>query len=257
MYLSDSGKGEAVLLLHGTPFPAAEWVPVTDALMSRYRVLVPDLPGYGGSPTFADSSIESVGDALAAMLAERRIDRLHAIIGFSTGVYRAFDLVLRHRIPTKLIISLAGVVSFDDSRRTMRREFADLLAADPTLIASDVVRNMLRDLMLCRTWRETHPEDEERVYEWMKTTTGPAVAAELRAFDTCRDLRPELPRIDAFVYARVGELDAAAPPALSHEIIDAVPRGEIEIVPGCGHALLIEDVAATTDAILARVRALG
>lgn len=256
MYLSDSGKGDAVLLLHGTPSPAAEWSPIVEALTSRYRVLVPDLPGYGRSPTLADSSIESVGNALAAMLAQRRIDRLHAIIGFSTGAYRAFDLVLRHRLPTKLIVSLGGMACFEDSRQPMRGQFADLLEADPTLIATDTVRGHMCNRMLSRRWRDDHPGDESRVIGWLDTTTGPALASEVRALASARDLRPALPRLDAYVYARVGELDVGAPPALSRDIIDAVPRGELDIVPGCGHALLIEDLPATSGAILARVRAL-
>ena len=257
MFVEDSGKGDAVLLLHGTPSPAADWASVAGALAGRFRVLVPELPGYGRSPMLADSSMENVGGAIAAMLADRGIDQLHAIVGYSTGAYRAFDLLLRHRLPTKLVVSLAGIANFDAAARAMRQQFAEALAADPAFIDSEAVRDAMRELMLSPRWRKEHPEDEARVIHWPRTTSSPALAAELHALAISRDLRPELPRIEAFVYARVGDADVGAPPPSSREIIDAVPRGELDIVPGCGHGLLIEDLAATTEAIVARVNAHG
>ena len=71
-----------------------------------------------------------------------------------------------------------------------------------------------------------------------------------------RDLRPALPAVRARVYARVGALDRACPPGCSDEITRLVPRAMLEIVLGCGHALLREDGPATVAAI-AREIALG
>lgn len=48
--LDDDGTGPAVLLLHGFPATGRLWSRVAPALISAgYRVLVPDLPGYGES----------------------------------------------------------------------------------------------------------------------------------------------------------------------------------------------------------------
>ena len=49
--------------------------------------------------------------------------------------------------------------------------------------------------------------------------------------------------------AYVGELDAAAPPSYSREIADLAPLGRLEVVPGHGHALLLEQPAATIAAM--------
>ncbi|HEX7603206.1 MAG TPA: hypothetical protein VF316_16425, partial [Polyangiaceae bacterium] len=53
------------------------------------------------------------------------------------------------------------------------------------------------------------------------------------------------------VLARVGAEDAAAPAAKSQEIARAVPGAELQIVPGVGHALTIEDLPGTIDAVRA------
>ncbi len=52
------GEGPAVVLLH--PFPANHefWLPVAQALATRYRVILPDLRGHGDS---------GVGDGPATM----------------------------------------------------------------------------------------------------------------------------------------------------------------------------------------------
>jgi pimeloyl-ACP methyl ester carboxylesterase len=63
------------------------------------------------------------------------------------------------------------------------------------------------------------------------------------------DLRPALPAVRARVYARVGALDRACPPGCSDEITRLVPRATLEIVLGCGHALLRDDGPATVAAI--------
>ena len=49
--------------------------------------------------------------------------------------------------------------------------------------------------------------------------------------------------------ARVGELDLAAPVAHSRAIASAALRGELQIVPGKGHALLVEDEPDTMRAV--------
>jgi pimeloyl-ACP methyl ester carboxylesterase len=80
------------------------------------------------------------------------------------------------------------------------------------------------------------------------------IAAELEAFVEAGDLRGQLSKLKAPVLLRVGEKDVATPPELSREIADAVPGARLEIVPNCGHALLIEDVTATVESVRSFLR---
>jgi haloalkane dehalogenase len=45
----DEGEGKTILLLHGAPFTALGYMRVIDELRKHYRVVAPDLPGFGGS----------------------------------------------------------------------------------------------------------------------------------------------------------------------------------------------------------------
>lgn len=256
MYVRDVGGGPAVLLLHGTPSPADDWQPVADALASRFRVLIPDLPGYGQSAPLTDASVERVGDALAAMLAERGVTQLAMIAGYSTGVYRALDLVLRRRVTTGLVVALAGMAYFDDESRALRREVSRRMRADVAYLTTDEVAQLMQDLMLSEHWLRTHPDDGVRVARWPQLTTAAALADELDALADARDLRPELARLAAPIYARVGSEHRGARPAWSEDIACHAPRCELDIVPGCGHAILLEDREATCAAIVRRLEAL-
>ena len=43
----DSGDGPVALLIHGSPGSANAWARVAKLLAKRFRVIAPDLPGYG------------------------------------------------------------------------------------------------------------------------------------------------------------------------------------------------------------------
>lgn len=256
MFVRDIGNGPVVLCLHGTPSPADDWMPLAAALAPRYRVLVPDLPGYGQSAALADASMECVGDAVVAMLRDRGVEQLHTVVGYSSGVYRAFDIVLRHPgLAPRLVVSLSGIVTLDQAGREMRIGFAEALEADPAFLDSPTLQDVMRQLMLSDTWRAAHPDDERRVVGWLHTTTASALAAECRALAVMRDLRPELRGLATPVYARVGAVDVGAPPACSDELVGLVANGSLDVVPGCGHGMLIEDLPQTVRAIAAQIDA--
>jgi len=62
----DRGHGSAVVLIHGFPLDSRIWEAQVEALSDRYRVIAPDLRGFGKSTSSEPFSIESlVGTAIA------------------------------------------------------------------------------------------------------------------------------------------------------------------------------------------------
>jgi pimeloyl-ACP methyl ester carboxylesterase len=257
MFVRELGHVSAppVLLLHGTPSPASDWLPVAERLASSYHVLIPDLPGYGESPPPTNASYEAVDAEVAAMLAARGAGKLRGVVGFSSGAYRAFELVLRGRVEADVVIGIGAFATFDEGARAARRQIARAMAADPMFLFGPELRAMMHDLMLSPRWLAAHPKDLDRVLGWLRISPPAALRAEIAAMAEISDLRPELSRLTARVYLRVGELDVGAPPATSEEIRRLVPRATMDIVPGCGHSLLIEDLEGTTEAIVRELAA--
>lgn len=98
LFVAEAGKGEPVVLLHGGGPGAtglSNYSRNIDALAERYRVIVPDLPGYGGSSKRTDSSdpFGFLADAIRALLDKLQIDRAH-LVGNSYGGAAALRLAL-------------------------------------------------------------------------------------------------------------------------------------------------------------------
>jgi pimeloyl-ACP methyl ester carboxylesterase len=67
----EAGSGAPVVLVHGLAGGAENWALVAPELAHSHRVLVPDLPGHGGSPPLAGSvTTDSLAHALAGTLDE-------------------------------------------------------------------------------------------------------------------------------------------------------------------------------------------
>jgi pimeloyl-ACP methyl ester carboxylesterase len=91
------GGGAALLLIHWTPLSGRMYAAVAPPLAAAgYRVLAPDLLGYGRSdPRPAEWSIEAWADSLAEVLDGLGVARAH-VLGGHNGASVAVELALRH-----------------------------------------------------------------------------------------------------------------------------------------------------------------
>lgn len=117
--------GDVVVLLHGLQADSSTWLDVLRHAPETRRYLIPDLPGFGGSPTPVDrdfraaTQAERVGQWLDA-LKVGRID----LAGHSMGGYIAGRFAAAHpeRVRTLAFVDAAGV-PFDanDFMRSLER----------------------------------------------------------------------------------------------------------------------------------------
>lgn len=86
VYEGGPEDGPAVVLLHGMGHQAGSWAPVVRPLCETHRVLVPDLPGHGGSaPREGPLSLEDELDGLEALLDDPDTPRRVMLVGSSMG----------------------------------------------------------------------------------------------------------------------------------------------------------------------------
>jgi len=92
----DYGSGPIILLLHGTPGNSKSWEPAGKQLADRFRVIAPDLPGYGET---TPQSLEDPPEVkYASLLIERLIHKIGVpsiIAGHSYGGVVALNLAIR------------------------------------------------------------------------------------------------------------------------------------------------------------------
>ncbi|MDA3948169.1 MAG: alpha/beta fold hydrolase [Spirochaeta sp.] len=244
MHIIDRGRGETVVLLHGAN-PVSYFDDLVEALAPHYRVLVPELPGWGKSPALVEGqAFEVTNDALRETLRQAGVDRA-AIVGYSLGGWRALELALSGVFDVTCVYLLSSfTASPAPELRERYRGYAELARSKADL------RPAVRDLYLPPEYAAAHPDIHDQVTDWVHACPRDVFAGELAAVADITDLAPQLSSLTKPVVARVGALDIAAPADWSRAIVDAVPQGRLELVEGCGHALLYEDRDATITSIL-------
>ena len=111
------GSGPPVVLVHGLGGAATNWVELAPELVRDHRVLVPDLPGHGGSsPLAAAPNLEPFADRLG-LLVEREGLAPAVLVGHSLGCLVALRLAMRspELVSGLVLVAAAGIGS--SSRR--------------------------------------------------------------------------------------------------------------------------------------------
>jgi pimeloyl-ACP methyl ester carboxylesterase len=247
MFVRESGRGPAILLLHGAPSSPDDFDALAERLAATRRVLVPVMPGYlneaidEGTYSIA-RSVELIEEALAAHGVTET-----AVVGFSAGALRAFGLALGGRVRVSALVSLGGLAGYDEAGRQSMRAFSGLVRSVGSLHNPQLV-GLLVARMLSPAGAAS-PEHAARVTRWIDCVGPHALATELAALATSEDLHPRLGQLRIPVLARVGSVDVTTPPPLSERIVACVSGAKLEIAEDKGHALLIEDGEATVESV--------
>jgi lipase len=90
----ERAEGETVLLLHGSGSRGAVWRQLMDALQPLYRVVAPDLTGYGGSAAWPASAPFGLHDEIRALQLLPCCAGKFYLVGYSYGGLVACCLAL-------------------------------------------------------------------------------------------------------------------------------------------------------------------
>ena len=111
-----AGSGPAIVLVHGLGGAAANWISLAPGLSRSRRVLVPELPGHGGSaPLAAAPNLSPYADRVAGILERERVAQA-AAVGHSLGGSVALRLAIRHSHLVGSVV-LAGAAGISSRRR--------------------------------------------------------------------------------------------------------------------------------------------
>ena len=112
VHVEQNGEGEPVVLLHGFGGSSFAWRLVTPALARRYRVLAPDLNGFGWTQRPKDVAAYTYAGQAEMVLGALRalgVERFH-VIGHSYGGGLALWLAGRHPERVRSVVLLSSVL---------------------------------------------------------------------------------------------------------------------------------------------------
>ncbi|MCI0430665.1 MAG: alpha/beta hydrolase [Rhodospirillales bacterium] len=239
-----AGSGETVLLLHSSASSSAQWRPLSEILQARWRVLVPDLHGYGQTDQRPGLASPGLADAAAladAVLAESA-DRIH-LVGHSYG--GAVALRLAADRPERLLsLTLIEPVSFHLLRgappgaaeHALFREVA-ALAADVTQAATegDGRRGMARFIDYWNgegAWMRTRPDVQSALA--LQTAR---VALDFRATMTDPMRLEASGRIPAPALILRGAASPRPTRRIAALVAQVLPNARLQTIEGAGHML--------------------
>lgn len=238
LYARDVGQGTPLVLLHAFPLSSAMWLLQRERLASRFRVITPDLRGFGGSRLGDDEpSVETMADDVAHLLRSKGIQRA-VIGGLSMGGYVAMAMCRRH--PERilgLILADTKASADPDQARQNRLRWADQMESEQSVKV--LVDEVLPNLVGPTTFRQ-RPLIYGRVRGLVQATPPAAAAWAQRAmaarpdsFDTLRDTR-------APALTLVGDEDTLATTEDAQAMADALPNGELLVIQRSGHLTAVE-----------------
>jgi len=171
---SEMGSGSALVLLHAFPMDRSLWRHVTGPLAAEgWRVITPDLPGFGGSTETA-ASIDDMAERVAALLNSLGVNSA-VIGGCSMGGYVAMSFAAQFPERTAGLVLVDTKASADnDAARANRERIAQQVLASGSTAAIAATQP---DAMFAASTLTSKPE----VVAWLKQAildqTPEAVAA--------------------------------------------------------------------------------
>jgi pimeloyl-ACP methyl ester carboxylesterase len=227
----ERGNGSAIVLIHGHPFSRRMWSGQLEALSDRFRVVAPDLPGYGESPPRGETiTPRGLADSVVELIDALDVERA-TVVGLSLGGLVAMELGLGYpdRIDG-LVLTATTVAPLTPEEVEMRRSTAQRLERDGML---DHALEMAGRLFGPDARRE--PALVLPILETMLTTSPAGAAAALRGRaerPPYHELLPSL-RVPSLVLA--GDADFFSTAEITAQLVAALPDPEVVILPGIGH----------------------
>jgi 3-oxoadipate enol-lactonase len=244
----DAGHGECVVLIHGHPFDRSLWQPQVAALSDGFRVLAPDLRGFGASPVTPGSvSMRELAADVEELLGDLRIDRA-AIVGLSMGGLVVMELAgaLRSRPDRYWALGLVATTAepVAPGERETRRARADAIERDGIQVLVDYMHTGLYG-------PSCPPAVRERVDTMMSAAPPAGAAAALRGRAERPDYRPVLAGLDIPAFVCAGSADPWSTKAVTAEIIEHLRRPELLAIDDVGHLPHLEADGVFTPALRA------
>jgi 3-oxoadipate enol-lactonase len=238
---ADTGMGTPLVLLHSLLSDRGSFDAIAPELAKSFRVIVPELPGFGRSRVVS-GGLADIADRMAE--AVREAGKGAIVLGNGYGGFVALQMAIRHDgIASRFIFADCGAAFSEPGRDAFRNMAAASKAKGLAAITDVAMRRLFApefqaanpELMAGR--RAAFLATDEEVFR--------AACAQLAELD----LRGELHKVKVPALVLVGEQDEATPPPMSHELAALLPDARLKIIPGCAHVPQLQSPKVFLDAI--------
>ena len=226
------GEGKPVVLLHPFPVHHEFWQPASRALMTRYRLVLPDLRGHGeseigeGPATMAKHAAD-----IARVLDVEEIGRT-VFVGVSIGGYALFEFWRRFRGRVAALILCNTKAGADNpAAKAARVQSAeDVLQRGTEPLFKSMVPKVLAD-----TTRRTRPDLVEGALRMMRKMSAQDVAMVQRGMAERPDSIDMLKTINVPTVIITGDEDTATGLSEAEIMKQNISGSQLKVISQAGH----------------------
>lgn len=257
---SESGAPR-LLLLHGTGSSLQSWAPCLPGLAEHFSLLIPDLPGHGGSEGFADgqASLPRMAQALSELMVA--LDwQPELVAGHSAGAAVMLQMCLDGHLPrARGLLAVNGALQpLPGPMGVLAPAIAKLAARSGDWLPAWVTRHAGQPRALTNLIASTGSRlDEAGVQHYRALLAQPAHVRgvlEMLASWRLEDLQARLPELRSTpLWLAAGLADRTVAPVQSLELARWLPGASFHPLPGLGH-LAHEEAPERVNALLTALR---
>jgi 3-oxoadipate enol-lactonase len=228
--IAETGAGKPIVLLHSLLADRTIFDRIVPMLARTRRVIVPDLPGFGGSSS-AGATIEGIAERIAGLFDALNLGTSADVLGNGFGGFIASTLAIHHGAKfDRLVLTDTGLGFSPEGKQSFYAMAERVRQAGMGAIIDVAMKRLFPEDYIA-----AHPEVfTERRNALLKTN--PEFFAEACLALAALDLTSSIATIRNPTLVVVGELDAATPPEMARALSRALPKAELTEIPGCGHA---------------------
>ena len=235
-----AGSGPAVLILHGWGGSSDSWLKVQENLSKNgYKVIVPDLPGFGKSkPPLEVWSVSDYAKWVLIFCGALNLDKFFLVShSFGGRIAIKFTVTYPGKIKSLILCDSAGIKPRLDLKGMIIFQFARIgnaiFSPKPLARFKDMVRSFFYVFLRNKDYSRAKGIMREIIKKVLE-----------------EDLLPELTKIDISTLIIWGEKDKLVPLKNAYVIKEMIKGSKLEILPKIGHSPHLEVPEKLSEIIL-------
>ena len=230
-YSSGEKSETKVVLLHGFCEDSRMWDEWLPLLPSYHSYLTIDLPGFGNSELLADTSIDTMAEAVAAVLENEEIDKC-VLVGHSMGGYVACAFAEKYgEMLDGLCMFHSHPFADTADKKAGRLKAIDFIEKNGHIL---YVRQLIPKLF-AYDYSKGYQAEVNRMIFYASKYQPESIIASLRAMRNRPDRSEVLKKINCPVLFFIGQQDAAIPYETSLAQTHLPSVADIQIYEDVGH----------------------
>ncbi len=226
------GEGPPVVLLHPFPVNHEFWLPVSETLTTRYRVILPDLRGHGDSEIGeGPATMEKHAFDITRVMDDADIGRA-PLVGISIGGYLLFEFWRRYRgrVAALGLFNTKAQADGPEARAGRLQAAHDVLERGIEPFLESMIPKVL-----ARSTRETRPDLADGALLMMRKMSPQDIAQVQRGMAARTDSVETLKTINVPVLLVTGDEDTLTGVNEAELMRQHISGSQMRVIPKAGH----------------------